>query len=129
MARFLFGILVATALLPASALAQNVLVGKHITTQTTTALVAAVAGQSVYLYQGSICVDANGVTTGVAIVDTTAVNLAGTNVVWVLAPGSCLTFFPRNTWYFTPTVSGRGLSLITSVGNGPVEVSLEAVQR
>jgi hypothetical protein len=101
----------------------------HITSQTTTALVAAVASQSVSIYGGSICVDANGATTGITIVSSAGTNLVGTGMVYVLGAGQCLWLPTRQAPYYTVTASGTGLSLITTVGNGPVEVNLEVVQR
>lgn len=101
----------------------------HISTQTTTHLVAAVAGQSVSIYGGSICVDANGATTGVALQSTAGTNVMGTNVVYVLAVGTCYWFPRSDAPYGNVTALGTGLDLVTTVGNGPVEVYLEVVQQ
>ena len=115
--------------LPVAAAGPELRPGVHISSQTTTAIVAAVASQSVSIYGGSICVDANGATTGITIVSSAATNLVGTNVVYVLGAGQCLWLPTRQAPYYTPTASGTGLSLITTVGNGPVNVYLEVVQR
>src|SRR5437660_12071775 len=101
----------------------------HITTQTTTTLVTGVSGQTVTFYSGSLCVDGNGATTGITLQDSAATNLIGSGIVYVLTAGQCLTFPTRGDPYGVPTGSGNGLQVVTTVGNGPVEVYLEVIQR
>ena len=124
---FFVGVL--ALVLPVVVSADSALIGKRITTQTTTTLLAGVAGQHIFLLQGSICIDGNGVVTGITIQDSTPSNLVGTSVVYVLSPGACYTLFPRQAPYLSPTADGKDLQLVTTVGNGPVNVSLEVVQR
>jgi len=108
---------------------QSIRATAHITSQTTTTLVAAVTGQQIQIHGGSICVDANGATTGVALEDSGATNLVGTGVVYVLGTGQCW-YFPRDGKPWIGVVgAGLGLNLVTTVGNGPVNVNLEIIQR
>jgi len=101
----------------------------RITSQTTTTITAAVAAKRISIHGGSICVDGNGVTTGVALQDSDATNLVGTSVVYVLLAGQCW-YFPRDTKPWVSVVgAGLGLDIATTVGNGPVIVNLEVIQR
>lgn len=109
--------------------------GAHITSQTTTTLVAAVSARTVVLYSLSACVDGNGATTSFTVQDTAGTNLVGTGVVYVVNPGQCF------TWPLRPGASsstaiplgyitnGLGLALVTGTGNGPVEVFGEYLQQ
>lgn len=101
----------------------------HISTQTTTVLVAGIAGKTIEMNLGLICVDANGATTGITLQDTTGVNLIGTNVVLVMSAGQCFGFGRSGDPFFTVVTTGRGLNIVTTVGNGPVEVYMEVTQR
>lgn len=113
---------------PAWAQAPSFRIGAHITSATTTTVLAGVAGQKIVIQGGSICVDGNGVTTQITIQDSTPTNLVGTSVVYVLVAGQCLVF-PRVTdLYYVPTAAGAGLQLVTGAA-GPVEVYLELLQR
>ena len=103
--------------------------GARITSQTTTTLVAAKDGQVILIFAGSICVDANGATTGITLQDSGGTNIIGTGVVYVLAPGQCLSLPRTHDLYYNATASGTSLQLVTTVGNGPVQVYLETVQR
>lgn len=118
-------------LLPAPSLAQALRPTAHITSQTTTTLVSAVAAKQVQLNAGSLCVDAGGAATGITLQSTAGTNLFGTGVVWVVPAGACLNFFarPQGGFYGNPTAVGTGLAVVTTVGNGPVEVYLEVTQR
>ena len=101
----------------------------NITSQTTTTITAAVAGKTISIQGGSICVDANGAATGVALQDSDGTNLVGTSVVYVLGVGQCW-YFPRDTKPWLSVVgAGLGLAIATTVGNGPVQVNLEVIQR
>ena len=128
--RYLVTLLVLLALLlPSSGTADELRPAAHITSQTTTVMVAAVTGKQVQLMAGSICLDGNGATTGVAIQDTGGTNIIGTSVVYVLAAGECL-YFPRsNAPYGQVTASGTGLQIVTTVGNGPINAYFEAIQQ
>lgn len=97
----------------------------HITSQTTTTVATAVSGASITILGGSICVDANGASTGVAIQDAGGTNLFGTGIVWVIPAGACLNFPYRGFAYGKPGAVGSNLQIVTTVGNGPVEVALE----
>ena len=101
----------------------------RVTSQTTTTLVTAVSGQTIGVTGGSICIDANGVTTGLKLQDSAGTNIVGTGIVYVLSPGQCWVFPRTSNPYFTIIGGGLGLQLVTSVGNGPVEVALEVVQQ
>lgn len=118
-------------LMPGVGGAQSLRPSAHITTQTTTVLVAPVAGQQVQVYSGSLCVDANGTATGIALQSTAGTNILGTNLVYVIPAGACLWFptKPNNQFYGIPTAAGTGLQVVTTVGNGPVNVYLEVSQR
>jgi len=116
-------------LVPAPGYADLKQVGVHIATQTSTTIVAAVTGQKTQLQSGSICVDSNGVETGITIQDGANTNLVGTGVVWVLGPGQCLWFPPLAGGYFSPTATGQTFQVKTTVGNGPVEVWLQLLQQ
>ena len=100
----------------------------HITSQTSTHIVTGVTGQSVYVDYVSVCVDAGGATTGIAIKDTSSspVNLVGTSVVFALLAGQCLELFADQ---MDPTTPDKGLDIVTTVGNGPVEYNVRARQR
>lgn len=101
----------------------------HITTQTTTTVHAAVTGKRLAVVAGSVCVDANGTATGIALQDSAGTNLFGTGIVWVVGAGACLNFPLRGTGapvpYGRPTALSTSLQVVTTVGNGPVEVYLE----
>ncbi len=129
MKRLLVGLLLLLLVTPAWA--TELRVTAHITSQTTTVLVAAVAGKFVVIRAGSVCVDSNGADTGVALQSTAGANLVGTSVVYVIAAGQCL-FLPRSSrlsdFYYTPSAIGTGFQIVTTVGNGPVEVYLEVAQ-
>lgn len=132
MHRFLAGVLIAIALLPGIALADSFAVGGHITTQTTTTLVTLVAGQRVYLFSGTFCVDASGATTALTLVDSAGTNLVGTSLVQVVAPGQCWKFDPwpqPGVFVADPTAVSRSLQLVTGTGNGPVNWRITGVQR
>lgn len=128
---WLVTLIVAVLLLPSTGTAQ-VPAGRvtaRITSQTTTIVVAAVAAKRVQLLSGSVCVDGNGAAAGVALQDTAGTNIIGTGMVYVINPGNCLWFQPPNQIAYTPTASGTGLQVVTTVGNGPVLVSLEVKQQ
>ena len=131
MAALKIAVLLGFLLLPSVAFAQALRPTAHIVSQTTTTLVAAVAGKQVQVMEGSLCVDGNGATTSVAVQSTGGVNILGTGVVYVLLPGACLYFAPRTAggFYGIPTAVGTGLQVVTGVGNGPVNVYLEVTQR
>jgi len=114
---------------PGQAAAQSARPAAHITSQTTTTLVAGVAGKTVGILSGSVCVDANGSSTGITFQDSNGTNLVGTGVVYVLPAGSCFWFPTRSDPYFNLTASGAGLQIVTTIAAGPVEVYLETVQR
>jgi hypothetical protein len=103
----------------------------HITSQATTHLVTDVAGTKVTVLVALICVDAGGAAAGVALQDTAGTNIFGSGVVWVIPIGGCLTLpaKPNNAFWGQPTASGKGLDIVTTVGNGPVEVYLEVRQQ
>src|SRR5437899_7607077 len=103
--RRLIAVLVLVLASPAWAAGPSFRVGAHITTQTTTTIVTGVAGQTVSLQGGSICVDANGVTTGITIQDSGATNLVGTGVVYVLSAGQCLAYPRVQDLYYAVTRS------------------------
>jgi len=129
MKRWLLSILVFLVVVtPLEAAGPFYLVGLHITSQTTTALQAAAASKTVSIISGSLCVDGNGATTGLTIQDTAGTNLFGTNVVYVLNAGQCL-IWPRSGQPYQVTTAGLGLQVVTTLGNGPVEVYLELVQQ
>lgn len=109
--------------------------GAHITSQTTTTLVAAVTARTLALYSLSACVDGNGAATSVTVQDTAGTNLVGTGVVYVVNPGQCFTW-PMRVGASTGTsiplgyiTNGLGLQLVTGTGNGPVEVFGEYLQQ
>lgn len=121
------------ALVPALAAAQGPLLTRaqaRITTQTTTTLVADVASVKMSIYSLSICVDAGGATTGFTIQDSTPTNLVGTSIVYAVPAGACLTWPLRATPTIRPqdfalTASGKGIQIVTTVGNGPSNVTVE----
>jgi hypothetical protein len=103
-------------------------VGLRITTATTTTVLAGVAGQTIGIYGGSICVDTGGVTTGITLQDSTPTNVIGTSVVYALAAGQCLTIpRDRNPWY-NITAAGTTLQVVTGAA-GPINLYLELIQR
>lgn len=121
------------ALVPALSAAQGPLLTRaqaRITTQTTTTLAAAVTGVRLAIYSLSICVDAGGATTGFAIQDSTPTNLVGTNIVYAVGAGSCITWRLRatptpRTQDFALAASGTSIQIVTTVGNGPSNVTIE----
>src|SRR5262245_37141827 len=128
MRRFVLA-LAAVALLtvPAWAYTRN---SNHISSATTTTVVAAVAGQNISVWSLSACVDNAGTATNVTIQDSASTNLIGTNVVYALGAGTCLTFLrsDRNHGPHLVVTSGLGLQVVTSAA-GPVEVSVEFTQQ
>jgi hypothetical protein len=100
----------------------------HITSATTTTILAGVAGQAISIQGGFICTDAGGVATNVTIQDGAGTNLFGTGVLFVPAIGSCLTIPLRTDLWGIPTAVGQSLQVVTSAA-GPVEIYLEVVQR
>lgn len=122
--------LVLLLLLATVASAQNVRLARtcaHITSATTTTLVAATSGVSIELWSFFIYVDNGGVATTVTLRDSAGTNLAGTNVAWPLAAGSSFTGAYRGQRYFNATAAGTGLQIVTSAA-GPVEACVETVQ-
>lgn len=121
-------ILLMFASLAPTAEAQNLRrASARITSATTTTLAAAVAGTSMQIFDGSVCVDSGGVATTVTLQDTGGTNLVGSNIVYQLAPGTCLWMNYKGTPYFRATTSGTGLAIVTGAA-GPVNVYLEYVQ-
>src|SRR5204862_1100426 len=102
------------ALVTAASAQQLTKVGRHITSATTTTLVAGSTGSSpLALFHGSLCVDAGGVQTGVTLQDSAGTNLVGTGVKWVIPAGACLVMVYKGSPYFNGTAVGRGLQVVT----------------
>jgi len=112
------------ATLPADAQPFLTKVGAHITTATTTTLVAGTAGRSIEIFHMSICLDNAGTAGAITIQDSAALNLVGTGVVYVLGPNTCLTMPFKGRSYFLPTGAGNGLQIVSG-SVGPFEVYAE----
>lgn len=130
MTRYLVWVLIALALLASASLAHadEVRVGKHITSATTTTVLTGVASKTILIVGGHICIDGNGVATGITLQDSTPTNLVGTSVVYVLNPGQCLAFGRAGGGYYVPTGAAKDLQLVTGAA-GPVELYLELIQQ
>ena len=117
-------------LLAAPASGAEVIGSGIISSQTTTTAIAAVAGETIAIMSASFCVDAGGATTGITIRSSTPTNLIGTSVVYAVGAGSCLVF-PRSGGkpWGSIAVAGTSLQIVTTVGNGPVNYYIEAVQQ
>ena len=122
-------VLLVLMLMAAPVSATDLRPGVRITSATTTQIVAAVAGQTIAVLSGSICVDADGVATNITLQSSTPTNLIGTSVVYHLAAGTCLIFpYRGNQPYGSIAVAGTALQVVTSAA-GPVNVYLEVQQR
>lgn len=99
----------------------------HISTATTTTLVAAVTGGPIEVWTLSVCVQTGGTTTTITLVDGAGTNLIGTSVTYVLAPGTCFVAPYRGFRYFAATAVSQALRLVTN-DVGPVDVVVEVVK-
>jgi hypothetical protein len=130
MRRFALSLLLILALVSAASGQGQPLVthwGAHITTATTTTLVAAVTGGTIGVWSFSACVAAGGTQTTITLQDGAGTNLIGTSVTYPLQPGTCYVAPFRGRQWFTSTASGQALQIVTS-DIGPVDVYVEVVK-